>query len=437
MNPVFTIISLLSLLGGNTLNIMKSGMRKYQKKCLDIATPIIKANLHKPFVSQRMFITQSLLQYSKDKDLFEMFFAMTKTEQTNFLKNKFNNILNNFSFNDISEKKGFVFVIWAGGKSNYKKLQQFLLDTILKKNPQITKYYDVFLGGFGAIYNALPILIKHGVKEVFASDINVSLVYTYKQVQNNYKNVQRHLASIPLEYFKEHEKYYPETNEESKALFFKIHREFTILEKSKRNNAKRAAYFLYLNAMSRAGMLNYDMKIKLNKFDYSFDENKLKKIPFLINKVEIFHKIFNLEDITIKFSIKKYQTVLKEIKNDETAFILYDSPYIKYEEVLSDKVRNCSYNYGINDFNQKELLFTLKNSKNPFIYFNNHNPLIENFAVKYSFNYHKEEVVYKNGNQKTKNVEILMYSDRDLSVKPLMTFNSLKDKENNIEVEKK
>ena len=176
-------------------------------------------------------------------------------------------------------------------------------------------------------------------------------------------------------------------------------------------NPKRAALFLYLIHNTQGGMLSFNMDNQTNKFTFCYCQNKLKQIPLIINKVEIYNKIFNLGNI--KFSIKKYETVLNKIKNDSSALVLLDPPYVNYEEVSSSKdFTNCSYNYGINDFNHRKLLNKIKDSKYSFIYYNNHNPHLENFAKDENYNYVKKDVIYKNGTVGKKCVEILMFENR-------------------------
>jgi hypothetical protein len=158
-------------------------------------------------------------------------------------------------------------------------------------------------------------------------------------------------------------------------------------------------------------MITFNIKTKLNTSSFCFCENKLKQIPLIINKVEIYNKIFNLGNI--KFSIKKYEPVLKKIKNDTTSLILFDPPYVNYEEVsTSEDFLSCSYNYGINNFNHRKLLEEISNGKCSFIYYNNHNPHLESFSKSREFNYVKKDVIYKNGTVGKKCVEILMFKNR-------------------------
>jgi site-specific DNA-adenine methylase len=306
----------------------------------------------------------------------------------------------------------FAFLPYGGGKQKHKGIQQSILTSMLLKNPkQFKLYYEPFVGGFGSVYNSLPLLIKNGIKDIYLSDLNPSLINAYKQVQKNPKQVQRHLASFELNYYRAHNKFYPTTKEEGKELFEKLHKEFTHLETKKRMNPKRAALFLYLIHNTQGGMLSFNMDNQTNKFTFCYCQNKLKQIPLIINKVEIYNKIFNLGNI--KFSIKKYETVLNKIKNDSTALVLFDPPYVNYEEISTSKdFTNCSYNYGINDFNHRELLNKIKDSKYSFIYYNNHNPHLENFAKDENYNYVKKDVIYKNGTVGKKCVEILMFKDR-------------------------
>lgn len=144
---------------------------------------------------------------------------------------------------------------------------------------------------------------------------------------------------------------------------------------------------------------------------FCFCQKKLKQVPLIINKVEIFNKIFNLGNI--KFSITRFETVNKKIKNDSTSLVLFDPPYVKYEEKTTTKdFLSCSYNYGINDFNHRGLLNKIKDSKYSFVYYNNHNPHLENYSINEKFNYYKKDVIYKNGKVGKKCVEILMFKDR-------------------------
>jgi len=405
-----SVLFVLLSMSNSNKRVLKKGFKKLQFLSVKRSSLILKRNIDKKTISLQMYINQSLIQYSRDEDLFLDIKKMSDKEYEYFLKNKDNNIFNIESFKDNSDTSKFVFIIYSGGKSNHKVMQQEELIKLLTNNPSTTKYFEPFLGGFGSVYNSLSVLLKYGVEDIYLSDANSSLINCYRQVQRNHIVVQKHLASIDIEYYKKYGKYYPETKEEAKKWFEEIHKRFTELEKSKKMNPKRAAYFMYLNSNTQGGMLNFNMKTKLNTMHHSFCSKKVKRVPLLINKVEIFHKIFNLGNIN--FSICKYETVLKKTKNDKNSLVLLDPPYVKYEEEkTTNNILSCSYNYGINHFNHRLLLTKMKNSKCHFMYYNNHNPHIEEFSQKYSYSYIKNDVEYKNGREVKKSVEIFMIKD--------------------------
>ena len=396
--------------------IMLENSRRVQNESKEFILNVLKKHIKKTHISSWIYRILSLVRYSKDYSLHETIKNLNnlsdKSYLYNFLRNKSKEIINTSSFSDDTDTKRFAYTPYGGGKQKHKGIQQSILTSMLLKNPkQFKSYYEPFVGGFGSVYNSLPLLIKNGIKDIYLSDLNPSLINSYKQVQKNPKQVQRHLASFELNYYRTHNKFYPTTKEEGKELFEKLHKEFTHLETKKRMNPKRAALFLYLIHNTQGGMLSFNMDNQTNKFTFCYCQNKLKQIPLIINKVEIYNKIFNLGNI--KFSIKKYETVLNKIKNDSTALVLFDPPYVNYEEISTSKdFLSCKYNYGINDFNHRELLNKIKDSKYSFIYYNNHNPHLENFAKDENYNYVKKDVIYKNGTVGKKCVEILMFKDR-------------------------
>lgn len=409
-NETLSLINATKKINNYKSNPLKKGMKKLQEQSAEIVFPLIEKNIDKPFTSKNMYINHALISYSRDADLFNNISNMTLKDLEKFLKNKDNNIVNYDSFFDNSDTKRLVPVPYGGGKQNHKYKQQSLVSAILLSNPQIDSYYEMFVGGFGSVYNSLPLLLKHGIKNIFLSDINKSLINMYRQIQKKPKQVQRHLASIDLEYFQLFGNYHPETKEEGKEWFNYLFSEFEKLEKLNRMTPRRAALYMYLSSNTQGGMLAYNMKTKRNKLTFSFSANKLKNIPLMINKVEIFHKIFNLANIT--FSVKNYVAVHNRIKDMDTALVLHDSPYAKFTHIKTEVMENCSYNYGVK-FKQEPLLNKIQTAKYPVIYYNNHNPAIEEFSKINEFHYKKMDVEYANGKERTKSIEILMYSDRN------------------------
>ncbi len=381
--------------------LISTKIQAIRKTATDRTTKIIEAHIDRPLLSKNMYINQALINYSKDKNIFDSIEKMTDIKLTQYLKRDLN-IYNYDSFADDSDTKKLTLFPYAGGKQgvNKSKMQSLVSDAFKQK--KYTKFIDSFAGGLGATYNVLPILLENNIEEIIINDINKSIINVYRQIQRNPKQVQRQLASISLDHFKEFGKFTPESREEARVLHVKLEAEFKELELQKKMTPRRAALFLFLMHKSTGGMVDYDMKTKTCFFETSY---KIINIDLLINKVQLFHKIFNSTKMT--FKSVQYQTIFKTYASDATALMLIDPPYVEYNE-LESSTKGCSFTYGI-DFDQQELLRNVKNLKCDFVYYNNHNPLIENFANKNGFYYLKNSRTFSNNSEDhTKSVEICM-----------------------------
>jgi DNA-cytosine methyltransferase len=382
--------------------IITQGIKAIRKTATDRTTEVIKAHINKPLLSKNMYINQALINYSKDQDIFENIEAMNSEELTTYLKDRDSGILNFDSFADNSNTKKLVLFPYAGGKQGVNKSKMQSLVSNAFKTKKYTRFIDSFAGGLGATYNVLPIILKNNIEEIVVNDINKSIINLYRQIQKNPKQVQRQLASISLDYFKEFGKFAPETREEARALHIKLEAEFKQLELDKKMNPRRTSLFMYLIHQSTGAMTDWNIEAKISKFEKSY---KIINLDLLINKVALYNKILN----STKFKLKsvKYQTLFNTYKTDTNALMLIDPPYIEYQEKI-ETTEGCSFTYGIN-FDQKELLTKVKSLKCDLIYYNNHNPLIENFAIKNGFNYSKNSRTFANNSEdRTKSVEICM-----------------------------
>jgi len=414
-NRCASLLKTLKKVDGVETEVITKGVNTIRAKITDKTTQILVDNIKRPLISKTMYVNQSLINYFKDRDLLENIESMNDEDLTRFLKDRKLEIVNYDSFSDDSDTKSFVPFPYAGGKQGVNKTSmQRLVKDAFKGNSYKT-WVDPFAGAFGATYNVLPILLENGVEEILVNDINKSIINTYRQIQKNHKTVQRHLASISLEYYKEFGMFQPENwKKEEKGsedwstkrtlvrdLHNKLESEFKELEVNKKMNARRAALFLYLMSQSTGGMVDYDMDTKTCDFKKSY---KVVNVELLINKVELYHKVFN--SVRTTFRSVKYQTLLKKYSKDTNALVLIDPPYLEYsEEVESEK--GCSHTYGI-EFNHRELLEKMKNSEFDYIYYNNHNPLLENYATKHGLEYIKNSRDYTNGTSSSQAVEITM-----------------------------
>lgn len=250
---------------GLNLNSMGKGFKSIQSNSVEKIFSSVKKNLHKKHISSWMYRTMCLVKYSKEQDLHNKIEKLSHLHSDsylyNFTRNKDENIINIDSFSDDSDTKRFVLFPFGGGKQNHKSTQQKIVrDLLLKNQNHFKSYYEPFLGGFGSVYNSLPLLIKNGVKEINLSDVNPSIINIYRQVQKNHKQVQRHLSSLDLEYLRTYGKLCPTSKEEGKIWFKRIYKEFNELEIKKCMNPRRASLFLYLLHNVQGGMINFNIK---------------------------------------------------------------------------------------------------------------------------------------------------------------------------------
>ena len=86
------------------------------------------------------------------------------------------------------------FLKWVGGKTQ-------IIDTLLNYFPrEIKDYHEIFLGG-GSVLLAL---LQHPdikvIGKIYAYDLNEPLIYVYKNIQSNYKELYSTLEYIMNEY---------------------------------------------------------------------------------------------------------------------------------------------------------------------------------------------------------------------------------------------
>ena len=397
-----SLLTMVKAKNNSFCKIIDKNIRAIRKLATDRTTNIIEKNIDRNLLSINMYVNQALIKYSKNPDVFDAIEKISDIELTKYLKNANLNILNFDSFSDDSDSKKFVLFPYAGGKQGVNKTNMQALTKNAFNHKKYTKFVDAFAGAFGATYNILPVILEQDIKEVLVNDINISIINTYRQVQRNPNQVMKHLASISIDNYKEFNQFQPETREEARRLHVKLEAEFKKLELQKNINPRRAALFMFLIHKSTGGMLDYDMKTKTCFFETSY---KVIDIDRLINKVKLFHVILN--SVKMTFKSVPYQTLFKTYKNDKDTLILIDPPYIEYQEE-NETTKGCSFTYGI-DFDQQKLLGKVENLACDFIYYNNHNPLIENFANKNGFDYMKNSRIFNNNSEgRKKSVEIRM-----------------------------
>lgn len=206
------------------------------------------------------------------------------------------------------------FLKWVGGKTQ-------LLDQILERLPKrIVNYYEPFLGG-GAVL--LAILSTEKVEgEIYASDLNETLIGCWKNLQSRLPETIRQLHKLKTRYENCREEKInrkPETLEDAmssqESFYYWIRKCFNELED--RQSPKASAYFIFLNktgfrGLYREGKNGYNVPFGHYRNPIIFDEEHLTKISTVIRRV--------------KFEIRDFKSVLEENLGPKD-FIFCDPPY--------------------------------------------------------------------------------------------------------------
>ena len=144
------------------------------------------------------------------------------------------------------------FIKWAGGK---KQLLAELIEHIPEGfGKTITKYAEPFVGGGAFLFS---ILKTYNLENVYISDINSSLIVTYKAIRDNVDGLIEHLARLQNDYKSQ--------NQEARKLFYYGKRErYNQLVKTQNNGLELASLFIFLNRTCFNGLYRVNAKNEFN-----------------------------------------------------------------------------------------------------------------------------------------------------------------------------
>jgi DNA adenine methylase len=197
------------------------------------------------------------------------------------------------------------FVKWAGGKTK-------LLPEIRKKYPvqlgkKILKYAEPFVGGGAVLFD---ILNRYNLEEIYISDINSELIYTYTAIRDNLPALAAGLAEM--------EAVYLSANEQSrKEIYYSNREKYNSIKASGSSTCELAALFIFLNRTCFNGLYRVNSKGGYNvpqgsyKNPCIYDAKNLKNVSNKLKQVNITHGDYSLAKSFI----------------DDKTFAYFDPPY--------------------------------------------------------------------------------------------------------------
>lgn len=258
---------------------------------------------------------------------------------------------------DIEQKIQKPFLKWVGGKTQ-------IIDNVINKIPKkINNYYELFLGG-GSVLFAVLSLRKQGKIDIqgniYAYDINESLIRVYKHVQNNKDVLFGHIQHYINEYdsldgTEINRK--PTTLEEAKtskeSYYYWIREKYNKMDE--KDSVERSALFMILNKLCFRGMYREGPK------GYNVPYGHYKTTPTIITREDLDVVSDLIQDVV--FECCGFDTSIKKsVKGD---FVYMDPPY-------APENANSFVGYVADGFNldaHNRLFESIKKLKNKKIHF--------------------------------------------------------------------
>ena len=206
------------------------------------------------------------------------------------------------------------FLKWIGGKTQ-------LLPEIRSRYIKSKKYCEPFIGGGAVLFDLLE---ENDFEEVYVSDINRELCYTYLTVKENVEELIYLLKEVENEYLnsKDRDEYYYNKRKEYNNF---IGSDCEIMT---------AVDFVFLNKTCFNGLYRVNSKGLFNAATGRYknpsilsDEDNLRKISKALKKVHIVNDSFE----------KSYDFI------DDNTFVYIDPPYRKLNKVSFNRYDNSLF----------------------------------------------------------------------------------------------
>lgn len=241
------------------------------------------------------------------------------------------------------------FIKWVGGKTQ-------ILNILLQNFPtKMNNYHEPFLGG-GSVLLALLIFVQNKIiqidGQIFAYDLNKSLVWVYKNIQSNYQSIYKELSIFISEYNKcngqdvnRNPISYNEAEKSKENYYYWIRKRYNNMPDEEKITHIGSAIFIFLNKTCFRGLYRigpYGFNVPFGHYkNIEIDEQHLKIISNLIKDV--------------KFQEKNFIESLKDVKSDD--FVYLDPPYAPETNTSFVKYNSCGF--SLSDHNK---LFQLCNN---------------------------------------------------------------------------
>ncbi len=210
-------------------------------------------------------------------------------------------IKDDIELNEYSFQKPYL--KWVGGKT------QIINKTVEKFPKEMNNYREIFLGGGSVLLSVLKLIEENVIKlngKVYAYDFNKQLIYTYKNIQINYKKVLQKINKISEEFNEitgDEINRNPCTLDEAKtskeSYYYWIRKKYNLSTEEQQISCYGSARFIFLNKTCFRGVFRTSKGKKHFNVPYGhynnpgiIDDDLIKKISKLIKNVKFEHMSF-------------------------------------------------------------------------------------------------------------------------------------------------
>ena len=209
---------------------------------------------------------------------------------------------------------------WVGGKTQ-------ILDKIISEFPiEINNYHEIFLGGSSVLLSLLT-YVKEGVIKIngtiYVYDLNVPLIYVYKNIQSNPIELYNTIQTIIIEFNDcngDEINRKPKTIEEAKtskeSYYYWTRSQYNKLSNDEKKTTLGSAMFIFLNKTCFRGVF----RVGPNGFNVPFGHYKNPEIINETHLLEIHGLIQNVIFESCDFTMS-----LNNVDNGD--FVYLDPPY--------------------------------------------------------------------------------------------------------------
>ena len=259
------------------------------------------------------------------------------------------------------------FLKWVGGKTQ-------IIDTIINKLPaKIKNYHEIFLGG-GSVLLAVLSLQKQNMidieQNIYAYDINETLIYVFKNIQSNKDRLFIQIKKIVDEYNSISDNVVnrkPTNIDEAKtskeSYYYWIRNKFNNIDDKK--SIESSALFMFINKTCFRGLFREGP----NGFNVPYGH--YKNTPNIITLDEI-HTISDLIK-NVNFIHSDFKDSINKVKTGD--FVYLDPPYAPENENSFVGYTNDGFNYdkhielfnSIHNIHNKNIKFLMSNASVPLV----------------------------------------------------------------------